>query len=269
MTALLLLTALAGLVVAWAITVPVHRYKELRPMTPRDIDAEVPTADQPAPVIRASYREARCPDCRHVYRFSDVAPLWSWLRGCPDCGRRLPATVPLVQLGLPAAAVLTVAMLDSAWVALPFLWLVVALTAIAVVDLRIWLIPYWMPWVGAAVGLVLIAAVSVGIGEPGAIGVAVVGAVVTFGLFFVLFLVAPGKLGFGDVRLALLLGLFLAWLHPVLPVYGLLFGALLGLLMGIGALMTGGESRFPFGPGLALGAMLAVWLHEPILRSIA
>ena len=67
---------------------------------------------------------------------------------------------------------------------------------------------------------------------------------------------------------ALLLGLFLAWMHPILPIYGLLFGALLGVAMGVVALLANGDSRFPFGPALSLGAMAAIWLHEPILRGL-
>jgi leader peptidase (prepilin peptidase)/N-methyltransferase len=160
-----------------------------------------------------------------------------------------------------------VALLNGSWIALPYLWLIVVLAAIAVIDLRIWLIPFWMPWVGAAIGLLLISAVSIGIGSPRAILYAVGGAVGAFAFFFVLWVAAPGKLGFGDVRLALLLGMFLAWMHPLLPIYGLLFGALLGLAMGLGAVVTRKDSRFPFGPALALGAMCAIWLHEPILNS--
>jgi prepilin signal peptidase PulO-like enzyme (type II secretory pathway) len=165
--------------------------------------------------------------------------------------------------------VLTAIMLGGSWVTLPYLFLVVVLAAIAVVDLRIWLIPYWMPWAGAAVGLVLISIVSIAIGEPRSIVGAVIGAVATFLVFFLLFVAAPGKLGFGDVRLALLLGLFLAWLNPLLPIYGLLFGALLGVAMGLVALAVSGEGRFPFGPALCLGALLAIWLHEPILGTLA
>jgi prepilin signal peptidase PulO-like enzyme (type II secretory pathway) len=164
--------------------------------------------------------------------------------------------------------VLTVVALPGTWAVVPYLFLVVVLAAISIVDLRIWLIPYWMPWAGAGVGLVLISIVSISWGQPRDIAVAVAGAVGTFLMFFVLFVVAPGKLGFGDVRLALLLGLFLAWINPILPVYGLLFGAVLGLLMGVVALLARGDSRFPFGPALALGAMAAVWLHQPILGSL-
>lgn len=271
MTPLLLaLTALGGTVVGWLLTVPLHRYKELRPMTPRDVGAEVPGgADgEPPPLIRAAYRRARCAGCHHECTARDVVPVLSWIRGCPQCGRRLPATVPLLQIGVPAAMVTTVALLADSWVALPYVFLVVVLAAIAVVDLRIWLIPFWMPWAGAAVGLVLISAVSVGIGAPRQIAVALAGGIGTFALFFILFVVAPGKLGFGDVRLSLLLGLFLAWMHPILPVYGLLFGAVLGLVMGLVAIVARGDSRFPFGPGLALGSMVAVWFHEPLLRGL-
>ena len=89
-----------------------------------------------------------------------------------------------------------------------------------------------------------------------------------FVLFFVLWVVAPAKLGFGDVRLALLLGMFTAWIHPALPVYGLLFGSVLGLVGGGIALLARHDSRFPFGPALALGALAAVWWNEPILRGL-
>jgi len=166
------------------------------------------------------------------------------------------------------ALLVTLIQLSGSWVALPYLWLVIVLAAISVVDLRIWLIPYWIPWLGASVGLVLNSIVSIGLGDPSQIFYAVGGGVGAFLLFFILWLIAPSKLGFGDVRMALLLGMFLAWLHPVLPIYGLLFGSLFGLLMGLVALVIRKDSRFPFGPGLALGAMCAIWFHEVLLGTI-
>ncbi len=263
--AILTLTALFGLVVGWQLTVPVHRYKELRPLTPRDVGAEVGTADSPPPVIRAEYREARCPECHHVYRAADVVPLISWARGCPSCGTSLGATVFLLQLFVPIAMVLTVASLNATWVAVPYLWLVVVLAAVAFIDLRIWLIPWWMPWVGAAVGFVLICAMSVVLGAPSSIITALIGGVGCFVLFFVLWIAAPGKLGFGDVRLMFLVGLFLGWISLMLPIYGLLFGSIIGLVMGLGSVIANRGTRFPFGPALALGALMAIWLYQPLI----
>lgn len=264
----ILLTALIGTLVGWQLTVPVHRYKELRPMTPRDIAAEVGSADAPPPVIRAEFRQARCPNCHHVYRPADVVPIVSWFRGCPECGTSVASTVPMLQLFVPIAMVLTVATINSGWIALPYLWLVVVLAAVAFIDLRIWLIPWWMPWVGAAVGFVLISAMSFVIGAPDAILSALIGGVGSFVLFFVLWLAAPGKLGFGDVRLMFLLGLFLGWIHPLFPIYGLLFGSLIGLVMGLASIIADKGTRFPFGPALALGGLLAVWLNGPLLHGL-
>ena len=268
----LIFLGLVGLLVAWAMTLPLHRFKELRPLTPRDVASEDGTATTPPVSIRAAYRHAICPQCHHVCTTRDTIPILSWFRGCTDCGKKFPLTVPMVQIGVPASLVLTLALLgssvDNRWVILPYLWLVLILAAISVVDLRIWLIPYWMPWLGASVGLVLISIVSVGLGEPAAILFALGGAVGAFLLFFVLWLIAPGKLGFGDVRMALLLGMFLAWLHPLLPIYGLLFGSLFGLLMGVVALLSRKDSRFAFGPALALGTMCAIWFHEALLQSL-
>ena len=72
---LYLIVATAGTLIGWAITVPVHRYKELRPLTPRDVATEVGTPENPGAVIRASYRQARCGDCHHVCTWRDVVPV--------------------------------------------------------------------------------------------------------------------------------------------------------------------------------------------------
>ena len=86
--ALLVLSAVIGIVAGWQLTVPVHRYKELRPLTPRDVAAEVGTADQPPPVIRAEYRQARCPHCHHVYRAADGGFVFGSREFRTDAARR-------------------------------------------------------------------------------------------------------------------------------------------------------------------------------------
>jgi prepilin signal peptidase PulO-like enzyme (type II secretory pathway) len=79
-------------------------------------------------------------------------------------------------------------------------------------------------------------------------------------------------MGFGDVKLALLLGLFLGWLGwrpdddlegPLQYVlYGLVLGCLLGVVFGVvHRLVTRDGSGFPFGPALAAGCVaVLVWL---------
>jgi leader peptidase (prepilin peptidase)/N-methyltransferase len=75
-------------------------------------------------------------------------------------------------------------------------------------------------------------------------------------------------MGMGDVKLALLLGLYLGWLSLGHVLLGLFLGFLLGSIAGIGLLVTGVRGRkdhLPFAPFLAAGAVLAVLAGEPLL----
>lgn len=85
----------------------------------------------------------------------------------------------------------------------------------------------------------------------------VFGAIVCGGFFFAAFLLAPSALGFGDVKLAVVIGLYLGWPWAVAAlVAGTLCGGLLALLV----LVAGGGRRsyMPYGPALAAGGALAL-----------
>jgi leader peptidase (prepilin peptidase) / N-methyltransferase len=70
-------------------------------------------------------------------------------------------------------------------------------------------------------------------------------------------------MGFGDVKLMGMIGAFLGWQQALLTMLlGCVFGALIG---GIGSLF-GGASKIPFGPYLALGAVVSHFAHAPILE---
>jgi leader peptidase (prepilin peptidase)/N-methyltransferase len=102
---------------------------------------------------------------------------------------------------------------------------------------------------------------------PGALVGALVGGAFYAGFLLVFHLISPASLGYGDVRLAGLIGLVVGWLgwSPDLPVQGPLsaavgaafVGALVGSLVGLVLLVARRRSRpFPFGPSLALGAVI-------------
>jgi leader peptidase (prepilin peptidase)/N-methyltransferase len=70
-------------------------------------------------------------------------------------------------------------------------------------------------------------------------------------------------LGFGDVRLALVLGALLGWYGLEYVYYGALLGQLLALIVGIGLCIRERRLRlhFAFGPPLLIGTLAVVLLH--------
>ncbi|MGW4544077.1 prepilin peptidase [Streptomyces chartreusis] len=92
---------------------------------------------------------------------------------------------------------------------------------------------------------------------------ALLGSLLLGACFFALFLITKG-LGFGDVKLALVLGAMLGWYGWPIVLTGTFAGYLLGALYGIGllALGRGGRhtTRIPFGPFLLTGALAGVLL---------
>lgn len=158
----------------------------------------------------------------------------------------------------------------------PLLVLAAALVAVSVIDLQLLRIPDRVTFPALAISLPVLAAVSAADDYPGAIGGALLGAFAYFVLLLVPHLVYPRGMGFGDVKLALLMGLHLGWVgwtdeHPVagpiqLVLYGLMLGCTLGVVFGlVHSAVTRRRGEFPFGPALAL-ACLVVVLYAPELR---
>lgn len=94
---------------------------------------------------------------------------------------------------------------------------------------------------------------------------AVVGSLAMWLLYFLQFILAPvNAIGFGDVKLALLLGMYLGWLGGDPWLHGVLGGFFAGGLFSLGAMITGKKGRksfIPFGPFMLLGAFLSILYH--------
>lgn len=92
---------------------------------------------------------------------------------------------------------------------------------------------------------------------------ALLGGVTLAGAYFVLFLVHPSGLGFGDVKLALTLGVALGWYGWGVLLAGVFLGFLLVAAYGGVLILLGRADRrtaVPFGPFMVLGALPAVLL---------
>ncbi len=114
--------------------------------------------------------------------------------------------------------------------------------------------------IAGTLSLLALAAVT---GDWGPFGRALLGGLALGIVFELLYLVPGGNLGYGDVRLAALLGLFLGWLGWPEVIWGallpwLLNGPVVLVLLLLGR--VGRKSRLPFGPAMLAGALLSVAL---------
>jgi leader peptidase (prepilin peptidase)/N-methyltransferase len=149
-----------------------------------------------------------------------------------------------------------------------YLGLAAGLVALSAIDLATYLLPNRIvfPLAGfVAVALGLGALVD---GTPEAFGRALLAGVVAFVAYALLHLASPRGLGFGDVKLAFVLGLALGYLGWAELVLGLFLGFLFGAVVGVGLLVARRRTRrdhVPFGPFMAAGACTAILVGAAII----
>jgi leader peptidase (prepilin peptidase)/N-methyltransferase len=212
-----------------------------------------------------------CPACDTPISGRDNVPVVSWvvLRArCRTCAEPISARYPLVELLTGTAFAVVAVRFGLSWELPAFCVFFAGLIAVSAVDLDCRRIPTRMLQVTAAVGLPWLVVAAVVDGDVWPLARAGLGAVGSYGALFLVHVVNPRGLGFGDVRLAGLMGAFLGWLGPLHPGLGLLLGFLYGSVVGVGVLVAGGGGRrtaIPFGPFLAGGAVTAVLAGGPIV----
>jgi leader peptidase (prepilin peptidase)/N-methyltransferase len=216
---------------------------------------------------------SRCPTCGNQLRSVDNVPVLSWLflRGkCHFCGEPISARYPLVELltGVLFGAV-AARFAHQAWPLPAFLVLTAGLVALSGIDIDHHRLPNKVvyPTLFAMAPLLVLAAAETG-GWNHLLR-AVLGGVIAFVILFGIHVVQPRGMGFGDVRLAGVIGAGLGWLSLGHVFVGLFLAFLTSAVIGIALIASGIKSRkdrIPFGPYLALGCVLAVLWGEPLLR---
>ncbi len=202
---------------------------------------------------------SRCPQCGTAIRWYQNIPVLSWavLRGrCASCGISISVRYPFVEALTGALFVLVFLAFGLQGATVVYWVFVAALVAITFIDLDHQIIPDvislpgipagfaasffvpWLSWSDSLIGIVL------GGGS--------------------LYLVAAGYeiltkkegMGGGDIKLLAMIGAFLGW-QAVLPV--IFLSSLIGSLIGVPLMLikkADGRLAIPFGPFLALGAVI-------------
>ena len=258
--ALMGLGFLCGLVVGSFANVPIHRW-------PRGGNVLEP-------------RTSACGSCGQRIRWYDNVPVLSWLllRGrCRDCGASISPRYPLVEALMAVLFGAAAAVHGLTWLLLPLLVFVWVLVVAAVIDLEHRIIPNRLTYRAAPILLVLLVAVAAVDGEWGnlrralAAGVAVPVAMLALSETFRLLRGVAG-IGMGDIKLAPSIGLVVGYLGGWELVIWFYATAVSAVLVALGLILAGKAklaTRIPYGPYLALGALVAVLAGEPLSRAAA
>lgn len=220
-------------------------------------------------VAEADAHRLDLPDCWYGPTCSECgAPLGPTLLSCQQQrhGQRTTNAVVLVAT-IVLSGLLPLAM-PSLWVLpafLVFLWTMILLT---VTDLDTKLIPNRILGPASAMSIVLLVIGHVPDTSSGSLLEALIGGAAYFVVMLILALIVKGGLGFGDVKLAFLIGVFTGYLslgHVLVTGIG---AFIIGGLVAAFLLVTrksGRKDAIPFGPFMTSAAIATIFFGQAII----
>jgi leader peptidase (prepilin peptidase)/N-methyltransferase len=216
---------------------------------------------------------SHCPACGRPIRNRHNIPLFGWfiLRGrCADCHAPISVRYPLVELVTAVLFIAVTARMSTLDLlpALPaYLYLVAIGIALALIDIDHHRLPNVIVLPAYPVVLALLTIAAAWQHDWSALLRAVESGAILYAFYFVLAFAYPAGMGFGDVKLAGILGGLLGYLSWSALLIGGFAGFLLGAVAGVAVMASGRGNRktaLPFGPFMIAGTLLAIFAAEPL-----
>jgi leader peptidase (prepilin peptidase)/N-methyltransferase len=214
----------------------------------------------------------RCAVCGSPATFADAIPLVGWARmrrRCQECRHAFGAWYPAAGLTTAAAAAAMWLRFGPAPEVPAFCYLAVVGVPLAFIDARWQRLPDVLTLPSYPVGIAALGVSAIFVPHGGRqLSHGLIGMAATWLFFVLLVLIYPAGMGWGDVKLSGLIGLYLGWFGAGALLAGVLGGYLLAAVAGIGLIATGRATRkshLPFGPFM-LGGAFAVILIPALSR---
>jgi len=223
-----------------------------------------------------------CPHCKHTLKWLDLIPVFSFLYLCGKCRychKKISIQYPLVELVTGILFVLILSFSDvglhlgspTSFLNLAFLFYIASsLIVIFVYDLKHYLIPDKVLFPAIAAAFVYRLFENF-VSLPSYL----LAAVIASGFFLAIFLASAGRwMGFGDVKLAVLMGFLLGFPNILAGLFlAFFFGAIIGVILMVfpfgsaqGGNKKGLKSEIPFGPFLITGTFTALFWGKEIIQ---
>lgn len=212
---------------------------------------------------------SRCPSCARPIAWHDNIPILSFLalRGkCRACGAPISFRYPLIEAANAVGYGVIFWHFGVGWASVVYAVLFSALLVVTGTDFTHQMIPDAITIPGMVIGLLSAATIlPVGLVDS-TFGVLVGGGLLWFLAWASPYLFGKEGMGGGDIKLLAMIGAFLGWKATLLTV---MIGASVGSVVGVGLISLNvikKDEYIPFGPFLALGAVLSLFFHEPLLE---
>jgi leader peptidase (prepilin peptidase) / N-methyltransferase len=210
---------------------------------------------------------SKCPGCATQLKAYDNIPVFSWLmlRGrCRGCGEKISARYPVVEAVTAALYVLVVALKWGDVLQMTLgLVLVTFLVPIAVIDLDLKIIPNKLTGPAAVLAVALGAVL-----EPSYLPEQLAAGAGALIFFLLPTLIHQKGMGMGDVKLVAVLGLYLGRAVAPAIFIALILGVVVGAaIIAMKGMSDGRRTKVPFGPFLAVGALVAFFVGDAIVTS--
>lgn len=220
---------------------------------------------------------SRCPSCNNPVKSYDNIPIFSYyvlLRGrCRSCKQKISARYPLVETLNAFFYLLVFWRFGLGWSSAIYCIFCSAMIVITFIDYDFQIIPDRITLPGIPIGFLtgsfllpdpFLRAAALGFKSS------LTGAVSGFSFFsLVAFLsikiLKKEGMGGGDIKMMAMVGAFLGWKAVLLTTF---LGSLFGSIIGIGLMVFKGREKgslIPFGPFLALGALVSLFFGQEIL----
>ena len=226
-----------------------------------------------------------CGSCGARVRPLDNLPILSWLllRGrCRDCRAPISARYPLVELGTalffaavalvvlanPVSEAIGLSAVAATVVALvAFLYFAAISVALTLIDLDTRRLPNSIVLPAYPIAGALLTAAALAAGAPERLLTMAIGSFGLFAAYFAMASLYRGGMGFGDVKLAGVIGLYLGWFGWGPLAVGAFAAFLLGGVFSLVLVATRGatgRTAIPFGPWMIAGAWVGIFAGEQI-----
>ena len=210
---------------------------------------------------------SHCPQCSKPIPFYDNIPVISYilLKGkCRYCGQPIPLQYPIVELATGLFYLALYLFNGLQLIAIVYMLLCTLLIIISFIDLKERIIPDVLSLPFIAIGFILSFFLKGLSPVDSLLGILVGGGSLLIIAIAGTYLFKKEAMGGGDIKLAAMIGAFLGWQLTLLSLFlGFFLGSIIGVIVLI--INKGKTDIVPFGPFIALGAMLSIFWGQAII----